>query len=173
MVSAHWDHMDRAMILAPADIVIVRGTGLFSDAIRALTRERGEGRGWASHVALAVEDGCIIEALPRGVVEHEMPYETGDRCQVWRPRNISPADRRCIVRRAHLYVGRGYGWTKIALHGLGLGRFAFIDEWPICSWIVAESYARAGYTFGVARGATPDDIHDYCRAHAEKYRRVG
>jgi hypothetical protein len=171
----------RQVILKPADIVLVHGRGWLSDAIRKLTRSTGEEKSWASHVGLATGDRYIVEALVRGVVAREMPY--GQRsAQVWRPRNLSKTDKRIITRHALDYVGEKYGWGKAVLHGLdgALGgvylfrRLAFVDAWPICSWIVASSYAKAGYTFGVDVGAaSPDDIWDFVHSRADKYERVG
>lgn len=161
------------MKLQPADILIVRGSGWISDTIRKLTRSPGEGRGWASHVALAVWDQHVVEAIPPRVVMRPMPYARGPKLQVWRPLNLTEGDRAIVCREAVTYVGQPYGFSKLALHALGLSRFAVLDGYPICSWVVASSYTRAGFTFGIDPSrADPDHIHDYCRSHAEKYRRI-
>jgi hypothetical protein len=44
------------------------------------------------------------------------------------------------------------------------------DRYPICSWLVACSFKKAGKTFGVAPGAaSPDDIWDFCTRETDKY----
>lgn len=155
--------------LHPADIVIVHGTSSFSRAIRWAQ----PGPSWASHVAIAVDSVNIVEALSRGVVERLMPY-TSSQVRVYRALNIPHPELVRIARAAEKYVGRPYGWSKIALHALGLSRFAFLDGYPICSWVVAAPYAGAGYTFGrlAASRATPDSIHDYVSTHRNKYQLI-
>lgn len=154
------------MKLQPGDIIIVRGRGLFSRLIRWASR--GHERVRATHVALAVSEATVVEALPGGVVERA--YRSGD---VYRPLTLTQYERRRIADHARRYVGRPYGWGKIVLHALGLGRFATLDRYPICSWIVASAYASEGYTFGVShRGATPDDIEDFVAARPDKYERL-
>ena len=159
------------------DIILVRGRGWASSMIRSLTRAPEEGVTRVTHCALAVDGTRVVEAVfPRGVVIQ--PYSGGE---VWRPKNIPEYARRQIVGRALCQVGRPYGWGKIMLHAADgvLGgayifrRFAHVDRWPICSWLVAQSYASEGYMFGVdARAATPDDIDDYVRENPHKYENV-
>jgi len=49
-------------------------------------------------------------------------------------------------------------------------RLGDINDYPICSWLVAQAFAKAGETFGVPPGAAdPDDIWDYVTAHRQKY----
>ena len=41
-------------------------------------------------------------------------------------------------------------------------RLGRLDRYPICSWLVAHSYKKAGKHFGFsARAASPDDIWDF------------
>ena len=87
-----------------------------------------------------------------------------------RPKNI-PRDVRVSIARVALgYTDRKYGWWKLALHfgdkllngAYFFRRLARWKKYPICSFVVADSYAAKGYTFGVAPGeAQPDDIWDY------------
>lgn len=152
--------------MRPGDIVIVHGRGLFSRLIRRFSSPAE--RVTATHVALAVSPVAVVEALPEGVVIR--PYSSG---HVWSAVNLSPLERQRIAACALEYVGRPYGWGKIALHALGLEQFAAMDGFPICSWVVAAAYAREGYTFGVDhRRATPDDIEDFVRGRPDKFRRV-
>ena len=48
-----------------------------------------------------------------------------------------------------------------------------MDRYPICSWLVAHAFKKAGKTFGVKPGAaTPDDIWDFVRSNPDKYETV-
>jgi hypothetical protein len=99
--------------------------------------------------------------------------------KIWRPKAgyVSSAQRSIAAAHAEQYVGAKYGWWKLLAHaGDALlaaalpvqnvrlfRRLLFMDERPICSFLVAVSYATAGVTFGVdADTASPDDIDDYC-----------
>lgn len=160
------------------DILLFSGSAWYSRWIAHLTQDRNEAPTRCTHVAIATGPDTIIEALFGGVQRTEMktvhPW-------MYRPLNIDPATLKQIVKAANSYVGYRYGYSKIALHALDglLGgayffrRFAFVDRWPICSWVVAGAYATQGYTFGVdARAATPDDIADYVQAHPKRYLRI-
>ena len=86
-----------------------------------------------------------------------------------------------VVAKAESYVGRRYGYLKILAHWadwLLQGAYVFRrltkeDRYPICSWLVAHSFAAAGKHFGVEPGAaTPDDIWDFVVAHPDVYREI-
>ncbi len=48
-----------------------------------------------------------------------------------------------------------------------------MDDYPICSWLVAHAFACAGKDFGCEAGAaTPDDIWDFVTTNADKYVRI-
>ena len=48
-----------------------------------------------------------------------------------------------------------------------------MDRYPICSWLVAHAFAKAGKTFGVPPGmASPDDIWDFVNEEPEKYSEI-
>lgn len=166
--------------LHPGDIIFVQGSGWLSNTIRKLTRSPGEKPTWVSHCAIAIDQENIVEALQEGVVVRKMPY-ADERVRIYRSRNIPPSALIRIAVRAHGYVGKPYGWIKIAAHALDgfLGglrvfrRLIFMSGWPICSYVVAEAYASEGYDFGIDyREATPDDLMDYCKSHLTKYKLV-
>jgi len=105
---------------------------------------------------------------------------------VYRPLNVPSNDRSAIAGAALDHVGQKYGWWKL-LGPLGdsalsfaarrdvrlLRRLLFVDQRPICSYLVAKAYVTRGYGFGVPAGtATPDDIHDYVEANPDKYVKV-
>ena len=49
-------------------------------------------------------------------------------------------------------------------------RLGGIDDYPICSWVVTQSYAKPGKTIGVPPGAaSPDDIWDFVTRHPHRY----
>ena len=100
---------------------------------------------------------------------------------IYRPLNLTPQDVQKIVAGAESYVGRTYGWLKAAAHlgdWLLLGayfwrRFARMDRYPICSWLVAHAYEKAGKHFGVEPGeASPDDIWDFVTTRPDVYRAI-
>lgn len=179
---------DRGLQLRSGDIFLSRNRRWLSRAIRFCTRRIGEPRSVVSHVGIVVEGGAlestvIVEALSqvkkRKLVE---AYGQGkDDLAVYRPINLTEAEVKAVVAAARAYEGRKYGVLKIVLHFLdwllqGVYFFralAWMDSYPICSWLVAQSFAKAGKTFGVAAGAaTPDDIWDFVTDRPTKYERI-
>lgn len=168
--------------LHPADVVLVHGNGWPARLIRWATRSTGEAPTWVSHVAMAVDSQFIVEALGRGVVERRLldAYPTS-RVRVFRPLNV-PTDTLVYIARAALqHRGQRYGYLKLIPHALDalLGGKVFfrklisVDDRPVCSWLVGEAYARAGYAFGIdGCYVTPDDIADYVQTHHKHYARV-
>jgi hypothetical protein len=176
------------VLLEPGDIFLTRGRGLVSRAIRFFTRRIGESRTKVNHVGLVVEGGplaraVVVEAL-REVERHRLAEAYGgakDEVAIFRPLGLSPAEIARVVAAAESYVGRRYGYGKIVLHALDWalqGAYVFrrlgrMDDYPICSWLVAHAYAEAGVHFGVAPGAaTPDDVWDHVTGHPGAFARV-
>ena len=165
--------------ILPGDIVLTRGSGFISRAIRVLTRQRGETATQVNHVGIVVagasylHQAMLVEALLR-VKCHSVwnGYGNGkSQLAVFRPVTLTDMERRSIVAAARAYIGRDYGSLKLLLHladwCLG-GRYVFrrigqLDEFPICSYLVARAYRVVGKDFGVPdRAASPDDIWDFC-----------
>jgi hypothetical protein len=49
-------------------------------------------------------------------------------------------------------------------------RLADSGKYPICSWLVAHAFSKAGKNFGVEPGAAePDDIWDFVTTHRDKF----
>jgi hypothetical protein len=174
--------------LEPADIFFTRGKGFISKAIRFFTRGIGEKRTKVNHVGIVVDGGpisraVVIEALTK-VKRHRLYAQYGGgktEVAVYRPTNLSAEDKAQIVTKAESYVGRKYGFLKIATHLLDwclFGAYFFrrltqTDKYPICSWVVAHAYGAAGKDFGVDAGAaSPDDIWDFVHGHTDKYEQV-
>lgn len=172
--------------LNPADIFLTRGQSLLSRAIRWFTRSVGESRTIINHVGVVVTEGplnevIVVEAL-RSVARHKLwdRYGPGSRNEVavYRPINLTTEEMDTIVSTAESYVGRTYGYLKILAHLLDwllLGAYLFrrlarMDDYPICSWLVAHSFAKAGKNFGLPPGAaSPDDIWDFVNKNPDKY----
>jgi hypothetical protein len=175
--------------LEPADILLARRRSFISRAIRFFTRSLGEPRSEVSHAGIVVEGGpieqaLIVEAAGR-VKKRPILSRYGKRSKkevaFYRPLNLSPEERAVVVRAAEEYLGKDYSYFKILLHLLDwllqgayfFRRLGGINDYPICSWLVAQSYAKVGKTFGVAPGAaSPDDIWDFVTTHPTKYAMV-
>ena len=172
--------------LEPADIFLTRRGGIGSWAIRFFTRHIGESRTEVSHVGVVVEGGSLERAVvveSRGRAKRHLLFRQYGRKRktdvaIYRPLHLSYEDREVIVRAAERYVGKEYSYFKILLHladWVLQGAYVFrrlggINDYPMCSWLVAHAFAKAGETFGVPPGAaSPDDIWDYVTAHPEKY----
>lgn len=173
--------------LKPGDIFLTRGTGFVSKTIRFFTRSIGENRTKVNHVGLIVTEGTprtavAVEALSM-VKRHLLWGRYGppskDHVAVYRPINLTKDEISIIVREAESQVGREYGYAKVTSHlmdWLLLGAYVFRrltnnGDYPICSWLVAHSFSKAGKDFGVEPGAaSPDDIWDFIQNHPEIYR---
>jgi len=169
--------------LKKGDIFFTRGTALISILIRLFSKTGGEKRTFVNHVGIVVDDveqAIVVEALTK-VERHKLwdKYHDGKtKVAVYRPTNLSNDEINLIVGKAESYVGRKYGYGKILAH-LGdwlLGgryffrRFASMDKYPICSWLVAAAYAAADKNFGCEIGmAEPDDIWDFVTNNKDKY----
>jgi hypothetical protein len=174
--------------LEPPDIFFTRGHSLLSRAIRFFTRGIGESRTLVNHVGLVVEGGTVheavvVEALSR-VVRHRLWDRYAGRrddVAVFRPTNLTASEVATIVAAAEAYHNKKYGALKILAHladWLLLGAFVFRrlavkDNYPICSWVVAHAYKKAGKDFRVhERAASPDDIWDFVTKNTDKYVQV-
>jgi len=174
------------VLLKPGDIFFTRGTSCLSRAIRVCTRSFGEKRSKVNHVGVVVEKGSIqtavvVEALIR-VSKHRLwqQYGTSNKHQVavYRANNLKQEQIEIIVAEANEQVGQPYGYVKIIAHFLDwllngvyfFRRLTSDPRYPICSWLVAHSYSKAGKHFGVAPGAAdPDDIWDFVEKRADIY----
>lgn len=180
------DRLRPPVILLPCDIVLTRGHGFLSRAIRLFTRGLGEPRTKVNHVGIVVRGGAppaeaiIIEALSR-VRRHSLGKRYGDGqsdVAIYRATNLTAKEKICIVVAAKRYEGRQYGYFKILLHFLDwmlqgayvFRRLSADDDYPICSWLVAHSYAKGGKNFGVKpAAASPDDIWDFVTKRPPNY----
>ncbi len=174
----------------PCDIILTSDDTWLSKVIQFFERAPDEPKALVSHVGAIISGGpeaeaIIVEALSH-VRRHRLWDEYGGRktrVGAFRPLDLTRDQRARIIAGLESYVGRDYGYLKLVAHGLDWGlskiflrdvylwrRLFCLDRYPICSWVVAQAWARAGLTFGVAPGqAQPDDIWDFCMSHPEKY----
>lgn len=169
----------------PGDIFFTTGGSLLSRAILWGQREKGEARSRVNHVGAFVERGGLktangVEALWRVKCHPIYPRYKGQHVAIFRPRNITVYDEYKIVSYLKQHVGNRYGWWKLLLqlagHKLGWNwarNAMFIDDRPICSYLVAKAYREAGLDFGVqAQAAAPDDMWDFIENNPDKYKVV-
>lgn len=177
------------------DILVYSGGSFIAKSIKWFERGYREEPSIASHAGIFSGDGVlgeahifIIEALPPKVVKRDFltAYRNDlKNCYFLQPIGIHRSTRMKIVNEASKLVGLPYGMTKIfanAVDGLfakllkkknfyGIRRFFRLPAFPICSYLVAHAYKKAGLDFGMKDYyATPDDILDFAFSHPEKYR---
>jgi len=174
--------------LLPGDIFLTRGHGFVSRAIRFFTRHLGESRTKVNHVGLVVltgslRDAVVVEALHK-VQRHRLWDEYGDtddEVAVYRPIGLLRTELQKVVVVANGMVGRDYGYGKIVLHALDWalqGAYVFrrlgqMEDYPICSWLVANAFGTVGVHFGVQPGAaSPDDIWDHVTSSPREFQCV-
>jgi len=162
----------------PGDLILCHSPGWLPAAIRWATRRRGEPITYANHTAGFVDSETIVEALWK--VERK-PYRGSmpEPHQVWRRKDLTPTERLKVALCAEQYVGRQYGVLKLFAH-LGdavleklfgrdvyiVRRLAFLDRYPICSWVWAWAYDKAlniRFRGLHPRFVTPDDMWDHVR----------
>ena len=175
------------------DILGYSGMGILGKTIKWFEKGYHETPSVLSHCGLFANEGSpknvnIIEALfPKGVTyrrfwhasKDDLPY-----CYILKPLNLNIKLRLLVIRVSMQYVGDPYGTLKIIPHALdGLMAKAFrkrdfrlfrtlckIDTFPICSYLVAKSYAILDLDFGIQGSmATPDDIWDFALQNPDKY----
>jgi len=189
------------ILLEPGDIFLTRGCSFISRAIRFFTRSKGEKPTKVNHVGLVVQGGDMktaiaVEAQSK-VVRHKLWSRYGppkkDCVAVYRATNLTAEEIKNIVAEAEKHVGKEYGvpmiiahfldWLKGRMLGWLLGwqfsdiylfrRLIHGDKYPICSWVVADAFAKVGKDFGVEVGmATPDDIWDFVVKNTDKYKEI-
>jgi hypothetical protein len=177
------------LLFLPGDVVLVRGTSLFSRAIRWATRRRHETPSRMNHGCLIddvapLPDAMVTEALAT-VKTHPFAdvLKDGAEVEVWRHTGLTIDERQAIAAKAREYRDRKYGAGKIALHFIdalvnkvwwGKGelflarRLCSLDSLPMCIWVIVFPYYRAaGVVFGPdlehahPRLMDPDHLHDW------------
>lgn len=159
------------------DIILTRGSGFVSKAIRRFGRE-GDQEALVSHAGIFISPLFVIEALSR-VKTNAFPEKFMDiQYVVLSPISLSVEQRRILGLIASNFSARSYGYLKIlgqtadwltGTNWVTSNMFTW-DRYPYCSFLVAEAYGSIGKNFGVpSKSTTPDDILDYCIEHPDKY----
>ena len=177
---------NKSVNLKPGDVFLTRGNSFLAKAIRFFSRSIGEKRTQVNHVGIVVKQGTlescfVVEALTM-VRYHRLWKQYGppstSSVAIYRPVNLTEEELNIIVDEALEQVNKRYGYFKILAHLLDwflLGAYVFRrffknNKYPICSWLVAHAYSKAGKHFGVDPGAAqPDDIWDFIHDNQDKY----
>lgn len=176
------------MQLQAGDVFLTQGNSFVSKAIRFLTRDKGESRTEVNHVGVVTVDGTdrtaiIVEASSKVVRRPMNAYFMSKHTKVaiYRYGLLTDAEEDAVVNYSESMVGAKYGYVKILAHFLDwciggvyfFRRFAQMERYPICSWIVAYAYQDAGLGFGIeANAASPDDIWDWVTNQDNGWRQV-
>ena len=168
--------------LLPADLIFTHSDRTLGKLIQWAERASHEIPTYANHVAIINENLSVVEALNH-VKCTPWPEWVGnsDNFQIWRLKSLNPVLRNQICVKANSYIGRDYGYLKLLAHfGDGLfrklfdkevyffRRLAFMDKYPICSWVASFAYASAGIKFGCApEFADPDMMCDFVQGQKQ------
>lgn len=152
--------------LKTGDVAVAGSRSLISRLIKFFTRSRGETATRASHVGVMYDQENICEAVwPCVKIRPLIPQL--DECwwAVYRPLDLTDENRACLKRELKSYEGRTYGFWKLLVHALGLQRFLYLDDYPVCSWVCGHTFDRCvgPKYFGLEPNVLqPDDIDDLC-----------
>jgi len=177
-------------LLLPADVGLTRSSSFIGDTIRVFETSPGEKATKVNHSFIVTDMGrlcpylCqrplplaqIVEARSR-VRHHELYkhyHADGRKVSIWRNPYLFDRTREIIATHAFHYVGKKYGTQEIVGHALdrlcgGIYFFRKIfgsDNYPICSWVTAYAYKKAGIacSYLPADATDPDDIWDFVKA---------
>jgi uncharacterized protein YycO len=151
------------MTYKAGDILVVHNVGLLSILIRAITKSQ------YNHVGVFVSPTTIVEATFGGVFKNDISkfddLASKKKCyySVYRVKGIVASDADDIAEFASSQVGAEYDDMQLVrmffVYILRLPRNVNypdkIKKW-ICSELVAEAFARAGYVF--SPDIKPDNI---------------
>lgn len=179
--------LDQTTLIKPCDLFFARGHSFTSDAVRFFSWGWGQPYPKCSHVGgfyagRNVYYGQVVEALNK-VEAHSFLQQykgTGTEICIYRPINLTLAQKSHILQAALSTVGESYGYMRIGLHlldSLLLGANVFRrlggNQKPICSWVWAHAFKAAGLDFGCDEDvAQPDDMYDFCEANPDKYQPI-
>lgn len=159
------------------DIIAIRQLGWLADNICEATHSE------VSHVGLiiGVNPIIVIEALLR-TKTNLLDITLTDAQKAWciRYSNLNEKDKNQLVKSALKFSADDYGWPDLILQ-LGDATFktrwfthtigkAFLNHFPICSFIVGEAYDSIGINFSVTDwSVTPGDIMNYAIKNIERF----
>jgi len=170
-VSVGWERLDA---INSADIVSVKTPNDFmSKATRIAQRRAFEDKSWASHTGIVTDKHfnkiTINEALWR-VEERDLTvYKNKSQVAITRFPLDDLVLKYKILDDVRSRIGKKYGWWKLFEHLLGRKENIENVDRPICSYHVAEAFARSNiYFLGLpASYVQPDDILDHCMYNFE------
>lgn len=140
-----------AQYLEVGDMIVVNTAGLVSEAIRQRTSEP------ASHVALFVGDGYVIEAVGSGVERHELGTLLNNThfAAAYRYVGLTTAERNAIKNFAYDEWRKGTPYDFIAIASLQ----RFNDTQALfCSELVFKAFEAAGIVLGNYATSTPGAV---------------
>lgn len=159
--------------MKPGDIVAIRGRGWLADHICQLTKSP------VSHVGLVISatPPVVIEALKRVKTNHlDTTIQDCDKAYLFSWTGLSDGLRDEIVYKALRMSAESYGYFDLVsqmfdsvLHTRMFTRLNWwwLKRFPICSFLVAESYSGL-IDFGVPEySITPGDIYNFCHTNLE------
>lgn len=175
--------------LEPGDLVLTRGKGWVSKAIRFLTRGIGEPRTKVNHAGLITAPGLLTSAV---IVEAIRKVERnrlwirygppdGDDVAIFRHRFITMEARARVAARMESFVGRKYDHLSIVGHTLDyflLGAYFFRrilrrPRYAQCIWATAEACDDVGVRFGGPPAEmSPDHAWDWVKSHPDQWEEI-
>jgi hypothetical protein len=159
------------MNIKVADILALETTSILGQAVERITGSP------ISHVGLVVSaDPVLIEQAVWRVdtVPISETLKKSEKGYILSNQALSQRDREGIVITATKFSAHGYNYADIILQALNAGfRTTWftdhlslgLSKWPICSYLVADSYVGVGIHFGKSEleSVTPRDIYDWCK----------
>jgi hypothetical protein len=166
--------------LEVGDVVLTAGNSWLGRAIRWAERSRGEAATRINHAAICVAaPDVIVEADKVVRMGSVWDYHYEDDVVVWRPTNLTPAERLTLSAVAISRVGEKYPARQLFAHLFDnkiLNGSNFARRWigneagRVCSGLVARAFKQINRDFGVAEyAASPDAMDDFAVANPDKY----
>lgn len=171
--------------LERGDIFLSKSASIPSELIRICTTKIGEKLSEVSHVGMIVTDDYLflakeIEAAGSYVRENYLWSYNNKKKKIgiYRAKNITDEEKDILVNYVKSKLGAPYGYLKLVPHFMDwclndmyiFRRFARLEQFPICSWLVAFAYSSIGKHFGVKpNAASPDDIWDFVTRRKDIY----
>ena len=166
-------------MIQPGDILCVDGSGWLSAGIIAAEYGTVAPARPVSHVGIFVAGDpypIVIEALWR-VKTNTLPVSLAGTQKAWvlHDDSITPAQRNIIVGEALSFSAKDYGYLDLIAQGFDAIAHVdwathylstFLDEFPVCSFVVAKAYAQINLDFGVSSAdIKPSDIMTFAETH--------
>ena len=111
--------------LRPCDIYLTGGPSFIARVICYFSTSKGEEKTEVNHAGILVEGGSLYSAIAMDanakfgkVRRHPLGWYAGkkSRVAIFRPLNLSRAEKNKIVAEAETYNNKPYGFTKIVAH---------------------------------------------------------